>query len=152
MGLTYISILKQGLVVEAKNLVYALQVGVLDDKVPVGVVMDIVEVVDGQLHPPILLVAKLDMPMHTDRAHMLGAPHQWPHLAKRIWPRQSQQRWWIVTTAANYQMVSMGMFCWLKWMLKALKWWTNYSMHLSDSGSVPGQAQLQWGHGVRVSL
>lgn len=47
MGHTYISILKQGLVVEAKNLVHAPQVGVLDDKVPVGVVLDVVEVVDG---------------------------------------------------------------------------------------------------------
>jgi hypothetical protein len=50
---------------------------VLHDEVPVTVVLEPVEIVDGQLHPPVLSVAVLDVRVRPDRAHVPGAPDSW---------------------------------------------------------------------------
>lgn len=62
------------MVVEAEELRQAVQVGVLHDQVPVAVVLHLVVVVDRQLHTPVLPVVRLHVPVHADRAHVLGAP------------------------------------------------------------------------------
>ena len=44
----------------------------LSDEIPLGVVHSVIEICDCDLHPPVLLVVELDMPMNTDWAHMTG--------------------------------------------------------------------------------
>lgn len=59
--------------IEAKDLGEVIQVGMLHNQVPLGEVHSIVEICDGDLHSPVLLVIELDVPMDTDWAHMAGA-------------------------------------------------------------------------------
>jgi hypothetical protein len=48
----------------------------LYNKTPKGVVHPIVEVCNGNLHTPIVLVVELHMPVHSDRAHVVCALQQ----------------------------------------------------------------------------
>lgn len=44
----------------------------LNNKIPLGVVHSVIEICDCDLHPPVILVVELNMPMDTDWAHMAG--------------------------------------------------------------------------------
>lgn len=48
----------------------------LNSQCPKRVVQPIVEVCDGDLHPPIVLVVDLHMPVDSNRAHVVGALQQ----------------------------------------------------------------------------
>ena len=65
------------LVVKAENLRDIVEIGMLDDESPLRVVKAVIEVCNRNLGAPILLVVKLHMPMHSDRAHVLCALKQW---------------------------------------------------------------------------
>ncbi|WVZ86581.1 hypothetical protein U9M48_033337 [Paspalum notatum var. saurae] len=67
------AVLDERPVVEAEELRDALQVGVLQHQVPVAVVPHQVVVLHRHLHPPVLPVVNLHVPVHPDRAHVLGA-------------------------------------------------------------------------------
>jgi hypothetical protein len=73
-ALTVGAVLDEGLVVEAEELRQAAQVGVLQHQVPVAVVPHQVVVAHRHLHPPVPPVVHLHVPVHPDRAHVLGAP------------------------------------------------------------------------------
>ena len=45
----------------------------LDDEGPLRVVQPVVEVCDGDLDAPVVLVVDLDVPVHADGAHVVGA-------------------------------------------------------------------------------
>lgn len=68
------AVLDERLVVEAEQLRQAPEVRVLHHQVPVAVVLDLVVVGDRHLHPPVLTVADLHVPVHPDWAHVVGAP------------------------------------------------------------------------------
>lgn len=61
------------LVIEAEDLRNVVEVGMLDYEGPLSVVQAIVEVCNGYLDAPVLLVVELDMPVHANRAHVVGA-------------------------------------------------------------------------------
>ena len=65
------------MVTEAEDLCYVLKIRVLQNQVPISVVLEKVEISDGHLNPPIILVVHFHMPMYLDWAHMLGAPHRY---------------------------------------------------------------------------
>lgn len=75
-GLTDGFVWDEGLVVEAEHLCDIVEVGVLHDQSPLGVVQAVVEVGDGDLGTPVVLVVELYVPVHADRAHMVGALQQ----------------------------------------------------------------------------
>jgi hypothetical protein len=71
--LTYWSIGVQRLVIEAENRSQVVEIGVLRNEIPLGVVRSVVEVCHRDLDPPVLLVVKLDMPMDSYWAHVRSA-------------------------------------------------------------------------------
>lgn len=77
LGLTNGRIGDKGLVVEAEDLGDIVEVGMLDNEGPLGVVQSVVEVGDGNLSAPVVLVVDLHMPVHTNGAHVVGALQQW---------------------------------------------------------------------------
>lgn len=80
----------QGLVLEAEDLCDIVEVGVLKDERPLGVVHAVVEVGDRDLGTPVLLVVDLYVPVHADRAHVVGALQQGcVVLLRRIDPRRA---------------------------------------------------------------
>lgn len=62
---------------KTENLGDIVEIGVLGNKRPLRVIRSIVEICDGNLHSPKLLVVELDMPMNSDGAHVLCALKQW---------------------------------------------------------------------------
>ncbi|BAS84703.1 Os03g0416250 [Oryza sativa Japonica Group] len=81
----------EGLVLEAEDLGDVVEVGVLGDERPLGVVHAVVEVCDGDLGAPVVLVVELDVPVHADRAHVRRALQQRrPVLARRVHPRRQR--------------------------------------------------------------
>lgn len=44
----------------------------LNNEVPLGVVHSVIEICNCNLHPPVVLVVELNMPMDTNWAHMTG--------------------------------------------------------------------------------
>lgn len=68
--LTDAAIRSQGFVVETEDRSKVVEVGVLGDQVPLGVVHPVVEVRNRDLHSPVLLVVELDMPVHSYRTHV----------------------------------------------------------------------------------
>lgn len=82
----------KGLVVEAEELGDIVEVRVLDDKGPLCVVQAVVEVGDGDLGTPVVLVVELHMPVHADGAHMVSALQQWSIVLPRcVDPSRCQQ-------------------------------------------------------------
>lgn len=71
--LTYQSIRNERLVVEAKDFGDIIEVRMLSDESPLGVVHPVVEVGYANLNAPVVLVVNLDMPMHPNWAHMMSA-------------------------------------------------------------------------------
>ncbi|BAT02551.1 Os07g0604433, partial [Oryza sativa Japonica Group] len=65
-----------GLVVEAEDLGDVVEVGVLGNERPPGVVHPVVEVDDGDLGAPVLPVVELHVPVHPHRAHVRRALQQ----------------------------------------------------------------------------
>lgn len=49
---------------------------VLNDESPLAEVQPVVEVGDADFNAPVVLVVHLDMPVHTNGAHMVGAVEQ----------------------------------------------------------------------------
>lgn len=66
----------KGFIVKAENLCYIVQIRVLDNKRPKWIVHSVVEVCDGDLHPPIFLVILLYVPVNSNRAHVMCAMQQ----------------------------------------------------------------------------
>lgn len=66
----------KGFVVEAENLGYIVQIWMLDDERPKRIVHSIVEVCDGDLHPPVFLIILFHVPVNSNRAHMMRALQQ----------------------------------------------------------------------------
>lgn len=62
---------------KTENLGDIIEIGMLGNKRPLRVVRSIVEICDGDLNSPILLVVELDMPMNSNWAHVLCALKQW---------------------------------------------------------------------------
>ncbi|KAK4777622.1 hypothetical protein SAY87_017809 [Trapa incisa] len=75
-GLTEVAMEVERTVVEAEHLGEALEVRVLNHKVPLRVVPDHVEVSNCDLHSPVGLVALFYVPVDPYRAHVVRAPHQ----------------------------------------------------------------------------
>jgi hypothetical protein len=67
---------EQWLVLEAEDLGDVVQVGVLRHQRPLRVVHPVVEVGDGDLGAPVVLVVELDVPVDADRAHVRRALEQ----------------------------------------------------------------------------
>lgn len=74
--LTDWSIGNKWFVVEAENLGYIVQIWVLDNERPKRIVHSVVEVCDGDLHPPIFFVILLYVPVNSNGAHVMCAMQQ----------------------------------------------------------------------------
>lgn len=72
-GLTCGVVRDQRLIVEAENFSDIVEIWMLNDKRPLCVINLVVEISNGHLYTPILLVVELHMPMHPDGAHVLRA-------------------------------------------------------------------------------
>ena len=64
------------LVVETEDLSDIVHVRVLNNKSPLAEVHAIVEVGDADFNTPVVLIVNLDVPVHTNWAHMVGAVEQ----------------------------------------------------------------------------
>jgi hypothetical protein len=76
LSLTYGFIGNQRLVIEAENLCHVVKIWMLHNKTPKRVVHPVVEVCNGNLHTPVVLIVELHMPVHSDRAHVVRALQQ----------------------------------------------------------------------------
>jgi hypothetical protein len=74
--LTYWSVGVQRLVIEAENRCQVVEIGVLRNEIPLGVVHSVVEVCHRDLDPPVLLVVNLDVPVDSYWAHVRSALDQ----------------------------------------------------------------------------
>lgn len=72
-GLTCGVVRDQRLIVEAENFSDIVEIWMLNDKRPLCVINLVVEISNGHLYTPIILVVELHMPMHPDGAHVLRA-------------------------------------------------------------------------------
>lgn len=72
-GLTDGGVGNKRLVIEAKNLSHIVEIWVLNDESPLRVVHPVVEVSNGDLCPPVVLVVHLYVPVHPNGAHMVSA-------------------------------------------------------------------------------
>lgn len=70
-GLTYFSVRIKRFVVKAEKLSEIVEVGMLNDQIPLRVVRIVVKVCDCDLHSPVLFVVCFYMPMNSDGTHML---------------------------------------------------------------------------------
>lgn len=71
--LTYGFIGKKWHVFKAIDLGDIVEIGMLYNKIPLCVIQSIVEVDDGNLDPPIILIVVPNMPVHTNMTHVVCA-------------------------------------------------------------------------------
>ena len=99
-GLTYVAVGNERLVIEAEDSSDVIKIRMLNSQCPKRVVQPVVEVCDGDLHPPIVLVVDLHMPVDSNRAHVVRALQQrstvllrsvYSHRFKnfRVWPEKT---------------------------------------------------------------
>lgn len=74
--LTYESISRYWLIIKTETLSEITEVGMLNNNVPMTVIHSVVEIREGDHHPPIFFIILLDMPMNSNRAHMSCAVNQ----------------------------------------------------------------------------
>jgi hypothetical protein len=71
------SIGSEWLVIKTKGGCEIVKIGVLNHQIPLCIVHSVVEICDGYLHPPIIFVVKLNMPVHSNWTHVRCALNQW---------------------------------------------------------------------------
>ena len=50
-----------------------IKIGMLNDKIPLCIIHFVIEICDCDLHPPVLFVVLLDMPVDSDWTHVASA-------------------------------------------------------------------------------
>ena len=75
-GLTYARVRTKRFVVKTEKLSDIVEVGMLNNQIPLRVIHIVVEVCDCDLHTPVLFVVSFYMPVNSDGTHMLRTLQQ----------------------------------------------------------------------------
>jgi len=70
--LTNGTIREQWLIIKAEYLREILKVGVLNNKIPLGIVHFVVKICYCNFYPPVSFIVGLNMPMNSNRTHMFS--------------------------------------------------------------------------------
>ena len=102
----------KGLVIKTEDLGDIVEIGMLSHQGPLRVIHPVVEVGDGDLGTPVVLVVELDMPMYSNWTHVASALQQRCIVLPRRIDSHCAQQVGVATATINHPPVRINLLFW----------------------------------------